>query len=247
MNEQQQNNPITVYDNNSALCHGCAELICQQADAAIAAHNVFHLVLSGGSTPKALYQLLASDQYRHQLDWTHVHLWFGDERSVPHDHPDSNFLMAQQALIEHIPIAEEQVHAMAPLPDNMSQAAQDYQTAIEQHVRQRNNRPVFDLVLLGLGPDGHTASLFPDTNVLNEESAWVSPVYVDKLESWRLTLTYPVLENAQQLLFIVSGRDKAPVIKELFQTDCDLPSARLQYRGNTRWYLDVDAAQGLPV
>ncbi len=245
MNEQQHKS-ITVFDSNPALCQGCAELIRQQAEAAIAGRKAFHLALSGGSTPKALHKVLADSPFREQLDWSRIHIWFGDERSVPHDHPDSNYLMAKQTLLEHVDIPAANIHPMAPLPDRMPQAAEDYQQTLARQLEIHHGFPVFDLVLLGLGPDGHTASLFPGTTALTETSAWVTPVYVDKLSSWRLTLTYPVLENARQLVFLVSGKDKAPVINQLFSASTDLPAARLQYRDNTRWLLDEAAAQGLP-
>lgn len=243
--QQQQPAQLQVYDDNSALCHACATLICQQSAAAIAERSVFHLVLAGGSTPRALYQLLASDAYRERIDWQHCHIWFGDERAVPHDHPDSNFLMAQQALLQHIDMPGEQIHAMAPLPEQIQAAAEDYEKIMAQTLPKQNLFPVFDLVLLGLGPDGHTASLFPGTTALTEEKAWVAAVYVDKLASWRLTLTYPVLENARRLVFLVSGTDKAAIIGQLFQSAADLPAARLQHRANTLWLLDQAAMQAV--
>jgi 6-phosphogluconolactonase len=167
----------------------------------------FHVALSGGSTPKATYALLAQSPYRERIDWPRVHIYFGDERCVPPDHPDSNYRMATEALLSKVPLAAEQVHRIAGERAPM-EAADDY----ARELRPLGVPPKFDLILLGMGPDGHTASLFPGTAALTSEEP-VTAVYVPKLDSWRITLTAPVLSHADEVVVAAAGAEKADALK----------------------------------
>lgn len=244
MTDSHSEDPLHIYPDAQSLCQACAEHICRRI--AQGDQQPFHLALSGGSTPRSLYQRLATAPYRETLTGNPVHFWFGDERAVPPDHPDSNYRMARETLFEPLGIPAERIHPMRPLPEDMSGAASAYEQALEQCL-DKNDRglPRFDLVLLGLGPDGHTASLFPDTDALEEQHHWVTPVYVDKLASWRLSLSFPVLEAARERLFLVAGAGKSGVIRQLFTEHRPLPAGRLLPLPDTFWFLDQAAAREL--
>ncbi|MEW5757386.1 MAG: 6-phosphogluconolactonase [Pseudomonadota bacterium] len=238
---------IQVFSDAEALSLAAAEQVVLSARAAIARRGEFHLVLSGGSTPKRLYEQLASPQFRGRVDWSRVHIYFGDERSVPPDHPDSNFRMANTALMQPLTLDSSHVHRMQGEQQDLEQAARDYARIIQLRVPQTNALPVFDLVLLGMGDDGHTASLFPQTTALKEKDRLVAPVYVEKLHTWRLTLTYPVINNAQQVLFLIAGSSKAQRLAEVLTGQpVDYPVKAVQPRGELLWYLDESAAALLP-
>jgi 6-phosphogluconolactonase len=211
----------------------------------------FTVALSGGSTPKALYSLIASPAYRERLDWSRVHLFWGDERCVPADHPQSNFRMVQESLLSRIQIPSENVHRMVGEKEP-EQARQEY----EEHLKHSSvcrpaKVPRFDLILLCLGEDGHTASLFPGSAALNEKEHWVATIYVEKLKAQRLTLTLPVINAAAQIIFLVAGQSKSAIVKKLFEADsdgCELPAAKVRpANGIVAWLITQDAAGGLAV
>jgi 6-phosphogluconolactonase len=238
---------LNIYADADRLQQACAEHIIALAHAAIDQRGSFHIALSGGSTPRALYALLATPACAEQLDWPHIHVYFGDERAVPDDHPDSNYRMARAALLDHVSLPADNIHPMSPHPETIQQSAAAYsQLLLDKLPHSPGGLPQFDLVLLGLGTDGHTASLFPDTEVLGEQHALVAPVYVEKLGSWRLTLTYPVINAARELLFLVAGQDKATIVRQLFSGQPpDVPSAGIRPTGTVHWMLDEAAAKGL--
>lgn len=234
---------VRRYSDANHLAHTAAELFVALAKPAIAEQGRFTVALSGGSTPKALYQLLAREPYANQIEWPHVHIFWGDERCVSPDHPDSNYRMAREAFLQYVPLLPENIHPMHGDIDP-AQASAEY----EQQLRIffGNGLPAFNLVLLGMGDDGHTASLFPGTAAIHEQNRWVIGHYVEKLESWRLTLTPPVINAAAQITFLVAGKSKAErlrdVLKGPYQPDV-LPSQIVKpTEGRLVWLVDEEAA-----
>jgi len=205
-----------------------------------------HVTLSGGSTPRRMHELLAEDTTG--IDWSRVHLYWGDERTVGPDDPQSNYGMARDTLITRVPILPEHVYRMRG-EDAPDQAACDYEAALRQSFGvQAPELPRFDLLLLGIGADGHTASLFPGTTALDEHERWVVANHVPQQETWRITLTYPVINNAAMVMFLVAGRDKADAIHRIFSPGVadKPPAAGVDPReGVSVWLLDAEAATGL--
>ncbi|BAW80444.1 6-phosphogluconolactonase [Candidatus Nitrosoglobus terrae] len=232
---------IQVFLTKSALYHGAAEYWGKIARLAIEQRGAFHVALAGGNTPKGLYQLLASEPYVSQIDWKRVYIYFGDERYVPMDHPDSNYRMARESLLDLVPIPPQQILRIQTEYPDPKLAADSYTQMLKSSLPEGEH---FDLVLLGVGSDGHTASLFPGTSILTERNRLVAEVYVEKLNTWRVSITYPVIEKARQVLFLVAGIDKAPVIACILSEPQgrDFPAQRLQAEGEVHWYLDTDAA-----
>ncbi len=234
---------IRVLEDAAAVAREACDLVIAAAQEAVAKRGRFTLALSGGSTPKALYKLLAEHP---ELPWANIELYFGDERSVPPDNPDSNARMAREALTRMSFVPEARVHRIrAELPAR--EAAADYEKTLRAqfpHVAF----PRFDLILLGMGPDGHTASLFPHTAALHERDAWVAANWVEKLSTNRITLTYPVLNAAEHVLFLIAGADKAPALKQVLEGDAlveDYPSCGVKPAGQLTFLLDEAAAAEL--
>ena len=209
----------------------------------------FDLCLSGGSTPKALYRLMAEAPYRDAFPWAHIHLWWGDERFVPADDPLSNYRMVKEALLDHAPIPAGNVHRAPTQPLSPQEGAAAYARALQAAYGAEtldSGRPLFDVNLLGLGPDGHTASLFPGTQVLEERALWAAAVVGAKAEA-RITLTYPVLESARHVAFLAEGAGKGPMLKRLLAGDETIPAGRLRPRGALHVFCDAaarDSAEG---
>ena len=222
-----------------SLIEAAAEQFVATARIAIAKRGVFYVALAGGSTPKGLYQKLTTSPYVEQVDWARVHLFFGDERCVLPTHNDSNFKMAREAMIDHIAIPEENVHRM-PTENGV---APDVAIEYAQTMKNILQESPLDLVLLGLGPDGHIASLFPDTDALDVTETMTTSLYVEKFESWRVTMTYPVINAARQVIVFIAGDAKAAIVKDI-TTDAvqDLPVQRLAPQNEYYWYMDKAAA-----
>ena len=240
---------IIICGDVDELNHKAAEQFIGLANKAIQQSGRFAVALSGGSTPKALYASLAEPEYRNRLDWFRVHLFWGDERCVPPDHPESNFRMVQESLLSKIQIPSENVHRMMGEKEP-ERAAREY----EEHLRQffhltPGGVPRFDLIFLGLGEDGHTASLFPGSPALDEQNRLVATVYVERLKAYRLTLTLPVINAASQIIFLVSGPSKSAVVKELLSAGVkpqDYPAAKVKpAHGHLTWLITRDAAPEL--
>ncbi len=235
-----------IYDDFDALGKGVAGLISQWAAQAVSRSGQFHLVLSGGSTPADTYRNLA--QNHDQPDWAKTHVWFSDERCAPPDDPASNFRMASETLLNHIDIPPQHIHRVH-CEHTPQQAANEYDETLRRHAAPGELAPRFDLVLLGIGDDGHTASLFPDTAILAVDDRAAAPVYVEKLESWRVSLTYPVLNAARRVLFLVAGEKKAGIVSELMRGDSapTYPASRIRPQsGELIWCMDKAAAKRLP-
>jgi 6-phosphogluconolactonase len=211
-----------------AAAQDAADLFLAIGRDAIAQRGRFVVALAGGSTPRLTYKELASR--RNELDWSRVIVLFGDERSVPPDHPDSNYKLAADTLLAHVPIPGSQVlRIIGEMPDH-AHAAQLYEAALRR-LFPGQAWPEIDLVLLGMGADGHTASLFPGTTALDETSRWAVATWVERLSTWRITLTFPVFAHARKVLFTITGQDKHPQITRLLQESRgadDLPAARVR-------------------
>ncbi len=213
----------------------------------LSASGRFALNLSGGTTPKRVYELLGAGALIPDPDWRKVHLFWGDERFVPPDHEMSNFRMAREALIDRAPIPAAQVHPVPTSSGSPEEAAASYETVLQEYYEARMlnpARPLFDLTLLGLGEDGHTASLFPNTKALGERNAWVTSITGAKPEP-RISLTYPALESSREIVFIVSGANKREILARVLANDEALPAARLATCGTIRIFADQAATGGI--
>jgi 6-phosphogluconolactonase len=235
-----------VLPSREAVTTAAADAIVAAAATAIAARGRFSLVLSGGSTPRALYALLASPPYASRVDWSRTDVFWGDERCVPPDQTDSNFRMAREALLDHVPIPAARIHRMRG-EDAPVQAAAAYEA--ELRAIFPDGAPRFDVVLLGMGDNGHTASLFPHLTAVRETARWVVAEYVAEVSMWRLTLTPPALDAAARVMFIVVGKDKAPMLKRILEgpRDVDLLPAQAisPTTGDLVWIVDAGAAAQL--
>jgi len=233
------------------LSHAAAELFVSLGQQAIAARHRFTIALAGGSTRRRLYALLAADPWRSQLDWSAVEWFFGDERAVAPEHAESNYRMAHDALLGPLAVPSERIHRMQAERADLAAAAADYQTELAKvfDLGAVAPPPVFDLVLLGLGSDGHTASLFPHTEALLVDQAWVAANEVPQLDTHRMTLTLPVLNQAANVIFLVTGADKAAGLAEVLEGPPDparLPSQSVQpSAGKLLWLVDQAAAAQL--
>jgi len=216
--------------------------------AAQAKEGAFAIALSGGATPRRLYGVLAEPPYRDAFPWARVHLFWGDERFVPHDDSLSNYHMVREALLSRVPIPDANIHAVPTEGLSPEEAAAAYERELKSFygaARLDPARPLFDVVLLGLGPDGHTASLFPGSAVLGERDRWVAAVLDAKSEA-RITLTYPVLESSRRTAFMVAGSEKRAILARFRAGDEALPAARLHPSGTLTVFADAAAAQDLP-
>jgi 6-phosphogluconolactonase len=254
MSEAQTGAPgapsVRVYADLASLSAGAADVCVEAARAAIAAHGRFSVALSGGSTPRSLYQLLAAPPYREQVDWAHTVVCWGDERCVPPDHSESNYRMAREALLFHVPVPASQVFRMPGEAADPDTGAAQYEQALRRaFALGPAELPRFDLILLGLGPDGHTASLFPHTPALHVSDRLVVANPVEKLNTTRLTLTAPVLNNAARVVFLVAGADKAAPLAAVLEgprRPDDLPAQLIApTHGELLWLVDRVAAGDL--
>jgi 6-phosphogluconolactonase len=239
---------VLVCDDAHEVARAAARLFVDWAWQAIARDGHFNVALSGGSTPREMYRVLATTEYRAQVDWPRVHLFWGDERTVPPDNPDSNYGMARRELLLRVPIPPANVHRMEAEEPVIGRAAHAYETLLRRFLPLDDRGfPVFDLVLLGLGPEGHTASLFPGSRLLRETSRWVSTPMVAKLKTRRMSLTMPVLEAARRLLFLVTGPEKAAILHEVLyvRRPHPLPAQMAVPRKGDRTFLVDEAAAAL--
>lgn len=211
------NNPeLIVVPDADGLNRSAVEEFRRSAGAAMAARGRFTVALSGGNTPRAVYALLA-EQYRDSLPWEKIFVFFGDERHVPPDHPDSNYRMAKESLLSQVRIPQQNVFRIqAELPADV--AARKYEESLREFFQlPPGSWPRFDLIFLGLGDDGHTASLFPGTAALDEDARLVVANWVEKFKAYRITLTFPVLNHAAEGLFLASGEGKAEIMRQIFR------------------------------
>src|ERR671912_911105 len=231
---------VHVYGSSEELSTVAAREFAARAEEAIEERGRFAVVLAGGSTPETMYAILARD-YMDRIDWNKVYVFFGDERSVPPDHEHSNHKMASEVLLDHVPVGN--VHRMrGELPPE--EAAEAYEGELRTFF-QTEDVPRFDLILLGIGADGHTASLFPWTPALEVRDRWVVANPVPRLNTTRITLTVPVINAALAVYFLVEGEDKAEAVREVLEGDADprgYPAKLIQPPGGPEWMLDWSAA-----
>ena len=235
---------IRILNTPQELFQAAAAEFISLASMAIRDHEKFSVALSGGSTPKSLYSVLA----KATLSWEKIFFFWSDERHVPPDHPESNYRMAKEALLSIVPVPPENIFRVRAEEKDANVVAQDYEKALRSFFRLRPGEfPRFDLILLGLGPDGHTASLFPNTPALNETKRLVVANWVEKFKTNRITFTYPVLNYAACVIFLVSGGDKSEIVREVLENPgADLPSQKVHpVNGRLLWLLDNDAASKL--
>ncbi len=209
---------------------------------AAASQGRFAICLSGGSTPRRLYQLLAEHPFRSVMPWDRVHWFWGDERLVPWDDKESNYRMAHEAMLSRAPVPAANIHGIAT-DGTPEEAAGAYERELKAFYRADvldPARPLFDVQLLGLGPDGHTASLFPGTSLLDVRDRWVAEIVGARPEP-RVTLTYPALESSRHTAFLVAGADKQPMLARVLAGDPALPAARLRPVGSLTWFVDAAA------
>jgi 6-phosphogluconolactonase len=235
---------IDISADGEALAYRVAQWI---TDLACHAGGRFSVALSGGSTPKRLYQILAVPPLRDVMPWDRVHWFWGDDRFVPWDDPNSNYAMARAAVLEPAPIPPENVHGIR-FEGTPADAARAYERELKSWYgadKLDPARPLFDVVLLGMGPDGHTASLFPGKPALDELSRWVTEVPVPGLNPQvpRVTLTFPALASARSVAFVAAGADKKAMMDRALAGDWELPSARVKSNGELIWFVDK-AARG---
>ena len=231
---------VQIFPNSKDLARGAAEHFVARSREAVAQRGSFTVALSGGSTPKALFELLAdpNEPFRDQIAWPNIHFFWSDERHVPPDHPDSNYRMANEALLSHVPVTQNNVHRVPSENPNAALAASEYEQTLIRTTQQ--TLPQLDLILLGLGSDGHTASIFPGSEVLHETKRLVAAPWVEKFQSYRITMTLPLLNNGASVVFLVSGSEKAGIVKEVFATTDKYPAQAVKpSHGELLWMLDL--------
>lgn len=235
---------LQIYPSVGGLQAACAEQVAQ-ALKPTSEGRTMTLALSGGSTPRRMHEILAE---RSDIDWSKVHVFWGDERTVPPDHDESNYRMAQESLLDRVSIPEDHIHRMAGERDPDVAAREYEQTIGKVFGVSPPEMPRFDVILLGMGADGHTASLFPGTRALDEQKRYAVANHVPQQNADRLTLTFPVLNAARLVIFMVAGPDKAPAVQGCLEGDREArPAARVQpVDGQRRWLLDAAAASRLP-
>jgi len=240
---------LRILDNLQAIAQAAADEFVTECRQAITDHGRFTVALSGGSTPKTLHAVLVERSKKDPklIDWSRVQIFFGDERHVPPDSPDSNFRMANETLLSEVPIPKENIHRIRCENPDAAKAAAEYDAELAQAFQlQASEFPRFDLILLGMGPDGHTASLFPKTAALNELTKRVVANWVEKFNTWRVTFTRPTLNNAASVILMVAGEDKAAALAEVM--DCGRAEMYpVKYvkpaSGNLIWIIDRAAAK----
>lgn len=238
---------IIVFATLEDLSRKAAEIFVDISRACIISKGRFTVAASGGSTPRRLYALLSSDSYREKIDWSHVYFFWVDERCVPKEHEDSNYRLVFETLLSKIPIPDDNIHRIR-CEKGSEKAAKAYEEDLRNFFG-KNILPVFDLIFLGIGEDGHTASLFPDSEALKETDRLVVPVFIEKQQKHRITLTLPVLNNGSQVIILASGSAKADIIQEILgrkDRAMQYPAGLVQpIRGNILWLVDEEAAKKL--
>ena len=234
---------LIVLDDPAAIARAGAERLVDAAKKAIAQRGRFTVALAGGSTPKAMNTLLASE-YKDRVDWSKVEIFFGDERCVPPDHKDSNYRMTRESLLDQVPIPADRVHRIAGEKDP-KQAAEEYEATLRRALGQPSGFPRIDLVFLGMGPDGHTASLFPGTTALVERQALVTATFVQKLDAWRVTMSAPMLSAAGEVIVQAGGAEKADNLKVALESDRGAVPISLVQPHQMIWLVDRAASSKL--
>ena len=243
---------VHISENIQELTKLAAQHFVDLVIEAVRKKGRFTVALSGGSTPKSLYSLLASQRepFRTKLPWERIEFFWGDERHVAPDHPDSNYRMAWEAMLSHAPVPTPNIHRIKTEYPDAAKVAEDYETELRTSFKLTTERlPRFDLILLGMGADGHIASLFPGSPVIRETRKLVAAVWIDQVQSSRITLTPPVLTNATTVIFLVSGSAKTGALHEALEGNEDferLPAQVIKTsKGSVLWFVDQAAAKSL--
>jgi 6-phosphogluconolactonase len=240
---------LRVYGDDEQLARAAAELFVALATEAITARGRFRVTLSGGSTPRRVYELLSAADFSSRVDWNHLDMFWGDERYVPADDRDSNYRMTFEALLRHVPVPAASVHRVPTEISPPSAAAAAYEENVRQCFRDSTSVPQFDLIFLGLGTNGHTASLFPHSPALREQSHLVVADFVAEVNGWRITMSAPLLNRGRVLVFLVQGQEKAQVMRDVLLGPMDaerLPAQLIAPEGKLLWMVDEAAASQLP-
>lgn len=239
---------IIICEDPAEIAERAATVFVKLAGGFIKSRGRFTVALSGGRTPEGMYKLLGSEKYRKGIDWSGVEFFWGDERCVPPTHPESNFFNAKKTLLERLEIPEKNIHRIKG--ELLEAASEEYETELENFFGlKKGEAPAFDLVILGMGADGHTASLFPRTSVLKEEKKRAAATYVERLKALRITLTPPVIKRAANIIFLVSGREKSDalynVLKRAYEPERFPAQITLLSEGTSTWFVDKEAARKL--
>ncbi len=230
-----------IWPNATELYNAAAHLIVTESNKAIAQKDYFTIALSGGITPKTLYKLLATPLFAKNINWKKIFIFFSDERFVPDTSEESNYKMAYDTLLSKIPIPKKNIFAVPTKNITPQQSAKNYEASVKKHVTAKHP---FDIILLGIGDEGHTASLFPNSPLLKETKKWVQHIFVAEKNIERITLTLPLINKANNILFLVSGVGKAEILKTIFSTEGKkLPAAMVLPKGNLFWMMNEDAAR----
>lgn len=234
---------LHIHKDPTAVSHALAAWITDNIESTLTTQDRFTWVVTGGNSPKLLYELLAAAPYRERIDWQKLHIFWGDERAVPYEDARNNARMTFEQLLNHVPVVKEQVHLMkTDLSPEAS--ATDYEQILHQYFGTEGAS--FDLVLNGMGDDGHTLSLFPHTPVIHETAAWVKSFYLDAQSMYRITLTAPVVNRAKKVAFLTFGANKANALKEVIKGERNVdqyPSQIIQpTSGELHWFVDEAAA-----
>jgi 6-phosphogluconolactonase len=242
---RQSTTEVLIFADAAELAREAARRFAELAEAFTNDAGRFTVALSGGSTPKAMFQILAEKPFADSLPWRSIHFFWGDERCVPPEHAESNYRMANETLLSKAPVPRENIFRIPAEDEDHERAAAIYSETLQTFFAEE--QPGFDLVFLGMGPDGHTASLFPGTTALCADGGVAAANYVDKLQSWRITLTADAINRARNVIFLVAGADKAPALKEVLEG----PRNPIQYpsqlimpsHGALLWMIDEAAAK----
>ncbi len=239
-------NNIFIWKDTEAASIAAAYFFVTECHRCIAKKGKFVVALSGGNTPKRLYQLLASPEFSRNIPWNNIFLFWSDERYVPQTDADSNYRMVKENLLDHISIPLNNIFPM-PVNSTPKEAAKEYETTIRHFFNNKKN--VFDWLLLGLGEDGHTASLFADTVILKEKKRFIKEVWVKQKQTWRISFTLPLINKATQIIFLVSGKEKATVVADILTHKKKYPALPSQLikpvKGTIYWILDEQSAANI--
>jgi 6-phosphogluconolactonase len=242
---QKSNHEVLIFPGAAELAREAARRFAEQAEACAKYAGRCAVALSGGSTPKAMFQILAEKPYADTIPWRSIYFFWGDERCVPPDHADSNYRTADETLLSQVPIPRENIFRIPAEDEDHERAAANYSETLRKFFGEE--RPSFDLVFLGMGADGHTASLFPGTRALHVNDRIAVANYVEKFQSWRITLTAATINRARNIIFLVAGADKAPALKEVIEGPRNpelYPSQLIEpSNGSLLWMVDEAATK----
>ena len=242
---------LYIASDDKKFVEGVSRLFLESAAKAVGDKKRFSVSLSGGGTPKKVYAHLATPYFKNRLPWSGMDFFWGDERCVPSDHQDSNYRMVREALFSKVTLSEKQIFRMKGEMEKPVEAARAYESELKAHFHLTKSPPQMDWVFLGIGEDGHIASLFPGTTGIHENQHWVISNFIEKLSSHRLSMTFPVFNNARKVVFLCSGTSKSHIVREMFREDIShnrYPAQRVKpVNGELVWFLDAAAATKLPL